>query len=160
MAHHTHTRTNALLEISASAYDEIENLLRAAGYDHCFGAHDEGIDMAGIALTRAPLPEVRAAAVTPPCCASSHEPRDTACRGFLAGDNGRCVYCDHEQKCHPGPGATCEIGSGEGPAVTDARVCDRCFGPLDVTGECANLTCFEDYQFGQAQPGGHGGQDG
>jgi hypothetical protein len=47
------------------------------------------------------------------CCSSSHEPPDTACRGFLRGQNGRCVYCDHEEKCHPGPGATCEIGSGE-----------------------------------------------
>jgi hypothetical protein len=47
------------------------------------------------------------------CCASSHEPPDTACRNFEAGANGRCVFCDHESKCHPGPGATCEIGSGE-----------------------------------------------
>jgi hypothetical protein len=49
----------------------------------------------------------------PACCSSSHEPRDTACRSFERGENGRCVYCDHEEKCHPGPGATCEIGSGE-----------------------------------------------
>lgn len=47
------------------------------------------------------------------CCASSHLPPDQACRGFRKGMNGRCVYCDHEEKCHPGPGATCEIGSGE-----------------------------------------------
>jgi hypothetical protein len=49
----------------------------------------------------------------PPCCASSHDPPDTACKSFLAGSNTRCVYCDHEEKCHPGPGATCWIGSGE-----------------------------------------------
>lgn len=49
----------------------------------------------------------------PHCCASSHEPPDTACKSFLAGQNGRCAYCDHEAKCHPGPGATCWIGSGE-----------------------------------------------
>lgn len=47
------------------------------------------------------------------CCATSHEPLDTACRQFAEGANGRCVYCDHEMKCHPGPGATCDIGSGE-----------------------------------------------
>lgn len=47
------------------------------------------------------------------CCSSAHEPPDTACKLFEAGANGRCVYCDHESKCHPGPGATCEIGSGE-----------------------------------------------
>jgi hypothetical protein len=47
------------------------------------------------------------------CCASSHEPPDLACRDYLEGSNGRCVYCDHEGKCHPGPGAICEIGSGE-----------------------------------------------
>ena len=57
----------------------------------------------------------------PPCCASEHWPRDTACRTFTAGGNGRCVYCDHEEKCHPGPGATCEIGSGEGPESAPDR---------------------------------------
>lgn len=54
------------------------------------------------------------------CCESSHTPADTACRGFLAGMNGRCVYCDHEEKCHPGPGATCEIGRGESGDVQPA----------------------------------------
>lgn len=49
------------------------------------------------------------------CCSSSHVPIDTACRNLEIGLNGRCVFCDHEVKCHPGPGATCEIGSGEGP---------------------------------------------
>lgn len=49
----------------------------------------------------------------PPCCASSHWPPDTACKSYRTGQNGRCVYCDHEQKCHPGPGAFCELGSGE-----------------------------------------------
>lgn len=44
------------------------------------------------------------------CCLSCHYPADTACRKFHVGGNGRCVYCDHEQKCHPGPGATCDIG--------------------------------------------------
>lgn len=48
-----------------------------------------------------------------PCCTTSHRPLDTACWGFERGANGRCVYCDHEEKCHPGPGATCWIGSGE-----------------------------------------------
>lgn len=48
-----------------------------------------------------------------PCCNSAHVPPDTACRTFVVGINGRCVYCDHAAKCHPGPGATCEIGSGE-----------------------------------------------
>lgn len=50
------------------------------------------------------------------CCSSSHWPPDAACKDFLAGMNGRCVYCDHESKCHPGPGATCEIGSTKGGA--------------------------------------------
>lgn len=47
------------------------------------------------------------------CCDSAHEPPDTACQGFTAGYNGRCAYCDHSSSCHPGPRATCEIGSGE-----------------------------------------------
>jgi hypothetical protein len=47
------------------------------------------------------------------CCSSCHIPPDLACREYLEGSNGRCVFCDHEDKCHPGPGATCEIGRGE-----------------------------------------------
>ena len=57
--------------------------------------------------------KVHLARGTPKCCESSHDPPDTACRGYLESSNGRCVYCDHEKKCHPGPGATCWIGSGE-----------------------------------------------
>jgi hypothetical protein len=50
----THTRTYAILEISPSAFAEIEQKLRAAGYGHAF-SRDEGrltIDMHGIALQR------------------------------------------------------------------------------------------------------------
>ncbi|MEX0741485.1 MAG: hypothetical protein WD079_01725, partial [Phycisphaeraceae bacterium] len=47
----THTYTYAALEVSAAAYDEIAEKLRAAEYDHAF--HDDGlIDMHGIALDR------------------------------------------------------------------------------------------------------------
>lgn len=60
-------------------------------------------------------------AAPPRCCSSSHEPPDTACKVFLAGRSGRCTYCDHEAKCHPGPGATCEIGSGEYAAPAEAQ---------------------------------------
>lgn len=56
---------------------------------------------------------------TKACCASSHAPPDTACRRFEAGANGRCAFCDHETGCHPGPGATCEIGAGEDASKTD-----------------------------------------
>lgn len=42
-------------------------------------------------------------------CASSHVPPDLACKEFLRGANDRCVYCDHEEKCHPGPGGTCWV---------------------------------------------------
>lgn len=58
-------------------------------------------------------PSVASCGAADRCCTSSHEPPDTACRSFLAGANGRCAYCDHEKKCHPGPGATCEIGRDE-----------------------------------------------
>ena len=27
-----------------------------------------------------------------------------ACDFFVAGMNGRCVYCDHAENCHPGTG--------------------------------------------------------
>lgn len=66
--------------------------------------------------THPPMPETNNR-----CCASAHEPPDTACRSFLSGLNTRCVYCDHEKKCHPGPGATCEIGSGESDVETVER---------------------------------------
>ncbi len=45
----------------------------------------------------------------PRCCTSSHDPPDTACTTFETGGNGRCVFCDHEEKCHPGPGGTCWV---------------------------------------------------
>ena len=65
------------------------------------------------------------------CCSSSHEPPDTACTDFLAGQSGNCVYCDHEEKCHPGPGATCEIGGGATPRLgwLDWIVCGGESGP-------------------------------
>lgn len=43
------SHTYALLEVSATAYDEIRKLLEAAGYGHAF-ADDGAIDMHGIAL--------------------------------------------------------------------------------------------------------------
>lgn len=52
----TYTHTYAILEVSASAYDEIKSKLEAAGYQHAF--HDDKdedgivIDMHGIALKR------------------------------------------------------------------------------------------------------------
>ncbi len=58
-----------------------------------------------------PVPEMTSPVSADPCCASQHWPPDTACHDFERGSNGRCVFCDHELKCHPGPGATCEIGS-------------------------------------------------
>ena len=45
------THTFSLLEVSHSTYDEIESLLREAGYGHAF--IENAIDMHGIALTRA-----------------------------------------------------------------------------------------------------------
>lgn len=48
------------------------------------------------------------------CCESSHIPKDTACKTYMLGMNGRCVFCDHEEKCHPGPGATCWVFNPEG----------------------------------------------
>jgi hypothetical protein len=47
------THTFALLDVSGPTYDEIEKLLRTAGYDHCFGHAQDAIDMHGIGLVRA-----------------------------------------------------------------------------------------------------------
>lgn len=52
------THTFATLELSQRAYDEIAGKLRQAGYDHVF-THDGAIDMAGIGVTRAEVPEPR-----------------------------------------------------------------------------------------------------
>ncbi len=43
------------------------------------------------------------------CCSSSHDPPDTACKTFERGMCGNCVFCDHEEKCHPGPGGRCMV---------------------------------------------------
>jgi hypothetical protein len=45
------TYTVVTLEISAAAYDEIAQKLRAADYGHCFNSKGE-IDMTGIAVVR------------------------------------------------------------------------------------------------------------
>lgn len=46
-------------------------------------------------------------ASTPPprCgCGCCHYPDYGACRDYEKGMNGRCVYCDHGEQCHPGDG--------------------------------------------------------
>ena len=45
------THTYAIMELSDAAYREIAEQMRAAGYDHAFGADGE-IDMHGIAVAR------------------------------------------------------------------------------------------------------------
>jgi hypothetical protein len=56
------TYTYVELEVSAAAYDEIANKLRAADYDHAL--HDHTIDMHGIGLTKAaPATQPRDASV-------------------------------------------------------------------------------------------------
>jgi hypothetical protein len=45
-------------------------------------------------------------------CSSSHIPKDLACGNFEWCANGRCVYCDHEWRCHPGPGNAGPLGRG------------------------------------------------
>lgn len=37
-------------------------------------------------------------------CGCSHHPDLGACTTFEAGMDGRCVYCDHADYCHPGIG--------------------------------------------------------
>jgi hypothetical protein len=45
----TSTHTNVLVEVSDSAFYEIHNILKKAGYEHCF-QEDGSIDMHGLAL--------------------------------------------------------------------------------------------------------------
>jgi len=37
-------------------------------------------------------------------CDCAHVPDHGACDVFEQGMNGRCVYCDHDEGCHPGQG--------------------------------------------------------
>jgi len=37
-------------------------------------------------------------------CECCHVPDYGACSTFERGMNGRCVYCDHAEACHPGNG--------------------------------------------------------
>lgn len=37
-------------------------------------------------------------------CGCCHAPDHGACDDFEEGANGRCVYCDHGERCHPGKG--------------------------------------------------------
>jgi hypothetical protein len=37
-------------------------------------------------------------------CGCCHVPDHGACDTFERGMNGRCVYCDHGEECHPGSG--------------------------------------------------------
>lgn len=37
-------------------------------------------------------------------CACSHAFDHGACDDYELGRNGRCVYCDHDEGCHPGEG--------------------------------------------------------
>lgn len=52
MSMHTHTHTYVTLEVSAKAFDEVRDKLKAAGYDHVFMNGGKEIDMQGIALTK------------------------------------------------------------------------------------------------------------
>lgn len=35
-------------------------------------------------------------------CSCCHDPDLGACPTFESGSNGRCVFCDHDEGCHPG----------------------------------------------------------
>lgn len=52
------THTFAVLELSAQAYNEIAEKLRAAGYHHAFDMKAQLIDMHGIAVTPDPKDEL------------------------------------------------------------------------------------------------------
>lgn len=58
------THTFVVLELSAQAYNEIAEKLRAAGYTHAFDEKAQLIDMHGIAVT--PAVETQAMALNEP----------------------------------------------------------------------------------------------
>jgi hypothetical protein len=39
----------------------------------------------------------------PTCVCPTYQNNLGPCAKFEAGMNGRCVYCDHEEGCHPDP---------------------------------------------------------
>jgi len=79
------------------------------------------------------------------CCESSHVPTDLACPTYETGANGRCVYCDHDSACHPGPNTAGPLGHEEPDrAVAVIRKGQRIFvGDPDGDGvwvQCRNAT--------------------
>lgn len=62
------THTYAVLQVSATVYDEVKQKLEAAGYSHAFHTHEgeptPTIDMHGIGLTRGAEDEGRVAKLT------------------------------------------------------------------------------------------------
>jgi hypothetical protein len=80
------THTYALLQISATAYEEIAQRLRAAGYAHAFG--DEGeLDMHGIAL-------VRGEPVAPRVCRWERVDDSAPGSEYEVGCNGQAWHLD------------------------------------------------------------------
>jgi hypothetical protein len=70
------------------------------------------------ALTDAPAPAM--------CCEHCHVPPAPSCPTFEAGMNGRCVYCDHAEQCHPGPNLSGPLGD----ATELVMLCLTCGAPV------------------------------
>lgn len=65
-------------------------------------------------------------------CGCCHVPDHGACDEFVQGFNGRCVYCDHGDACHPGQG---EFHNGPLWAVERASFGGVHMSCTDSTGE-------------------------
>lgn len=84
-----HTRTYALMTVSASTFDEVARNLKEAGYDHAF---NEGrLDMHGIALVKMPEipgPEKQGICADPQCC-----PPEPKCNCRTGCKSPTCTNC-------------------------------------------------------------------
>jgi hypothetical protein len=96
------THTYVLLEVSGAAYDEIETKLRDACYEHVFNDKGE-IDMHGIALVRAPVPELPTGWVLDPAGARKHAEAYTRLSKYPP-HHLRCQFMQQGLRCVKGDG--------------------------------------------------------
>lgn len=83
------SHTFATLDVSPSAYKEIADKLRNAGYSHALGAGGE-IDMHGIALTKEEEPPETAVFTRPECPFCYCDQKD----GGVCRAGGRCRHAE------------------------------------------------------------------
>ncbi len=84
-------------------------------------------------------------------CGCCHIPDHGACDTFERGMNGRCVYCDHGEECHPGTGPYYNTPLSLGNRIAGLRATCQKEKPFDAdSGDCHRCsqydTCLTGYE--------------